>query len=76
MPLLYAGRQHKRKGRESLDSALALQELERLGVQNIITYDAHDPRVQHAIPSIGFENVYPTAEIIETLVRDRAGAGP
>lgn len=69
MPLLYAGRQHKRKGRESLDSALALQELERLGVQNIITYDAHDPRVQHAIPSIGFENVYPTAEIIETLVR-------
>lgn len=69
MPLLYAGRQHKRKGRESLDCALALQELERLGVQNVITYDAHDPRVQHAIPSIGFENFYPTAEIIETLMR-------
>lgn len=68
MPMLYAGRQHKRKGRESLDSAVALQELERLGVQNIITYDAHDPRVQHAIPSIGFENVYPTFEIIERLI--------
>ena len=69
MPMLYAGRQHKRKGRESLDSAVALQELERLGVDNIITYDAHDPRVQHAIPLIGFENLYPTFEIIEALMR-------
>jgi len=68
MPLLYAGRQHKRVSRESLDCAIALQELERLGVENIITFDAHDPRVQNAIPIKGFENILPTYQIIKALV--------
>lgn len=68
MPLLYQGRQHKRVYRESLDCATALQELERLGVDNIITFDAHDPRVQNAIPLIGFENAYPTYQIIKSLL--------
>lgn len=69
MPLLYAGRQHKRVSRESLDCAIALQELEDLGVENIITFDAHDPRVQNAIPIKGFENILPTYQIIKALVR-------
>ena len=56
MPMLYEGRQHKRNARESLDCALALQELTSIGVDNIITFDAHDPRVQNAIPLSGFEN--------------------
>jgi len=68
MPLLYASRQHKRKGRESLDCAIALQELERMGVSGVITFDAHDPRVQNAIPLTGFENLNATYEIIEKLV--------
>lgn len=68
MPLLYAGRQHKRVSRESLDCAIALQELERLGVENILTFDAHDPRVQNAIPIKGFENILPTYQIIKALV--------
>ena len=55
MPFLYEGRQHKRSGRESLDCALALQELVNMGVENIITFDAHDPRVQNAIPLKGFD---------------------
>ena len=55
MPFLYESRQHKRTGRESLDCALALQELTNMGVDNIITFDAHDPRVQNAIPRHGFE---------------------
>ena len=59
-PLLYSSRQHKRKGRESLDCAIALQELERLGVQTIISFDVHDPNVQNAIPCLSFENFYPT----------------
>ena len=67
MPLLYASRQHKRKGRESLDCSMALQELEEMGVDNIITFDAHDPRVENAIPS-SFENLYPTYEIIESIL--------
>ncbi len=58
MPFLYESRQHKRSGRESLDCALALQELVNMGVENIITFDAHDPRVQNAIPSKGFETVH------------------
>jgi len=62
MPLLYAGRQHRRKGRESLDCAMALQELERLGVEDILTFDVHDPNVQNAIPLISFENLYPTRD--------------
>jgi ribose-phosphate pyrophosphokinase len=69
MPLLYASRQHKRKGRESLDCAIALQELQRMGVSSIITFDAHDPRVQNAIPLTGFENLNATFEIVERLVR-------
>jgi len=68
MPLLYASRQHKRKGRESLDCAMALQELEKLGVNDIITFDAHDPTVQNAIPLISFENLYPTFEIVKALI--------
>jgi len=70
MPLLYSGRQHKRKTRESLDCALALQELERMGVQNILTFDAHDPRVQNAIPFIGFESLHSTYEIVRGLVEN------
>ena len=57
MPMLYEGRQHKRSSRESLDCALALQELTNMGITNLITFDAHDPRVQNAIPLHGFENV-------------------
>ncbi len=68
MPLLYEGRQHRRQARESLDCAMALQELERLGVDNIITFDAHDPRVQNAVPLIGFENLYPTYQMIKALL--------
>ncbi len=70
MPLLYASRQSKRKGRESLDCALALQELERLGVQNIITFDVHDANVQNAIPLITFQNIYPTYEIVKQMLMD------
>ena len=68
MPFLYESRQHKREGRESLDCALALQELVSLGVENIITFDAHDPRVQNAIPLAGFETVSPTYQFIKTLL--------
>ncbi len=71
MPLLYASRQHRRKGRESLDCAVALQELETLGVKSIITFDAHDPNVQNAIPCMAFENFYPTYSILEKLVTDQ-----
>ncbi len=70
MPLLYAGRQHRRKGRESLDCAIALQELERMGVSSIITFDAHDPNVQNAVPLISFDNLYPTYEIVRAMVKD------
>lgn len=68
MPLLYESRQHRRKGRESLDCALALQELERLGVDEIITFDVHDPNIQNAIPLLSFENIYPTYDIVKALV--------
>ncbi len=68
MPLLYASRQHRRKGRESLDCAMALQELERLGVHEIITFDAHDPNVQNAITLTSFENLYPTYEIVKSII--------
>ena len=67
MPVLYSSRQHRRKGRESLDCAVALQELERLGVDNIITFDAHDPNVQNAIPSSSFENFYPTDTVLRSF---------
>lgn len=69
-PLLYESRQHRRKSRESLDCAIALQELERLGVNNIITFDAHDPNVCNAIPNLSFDNFYPTNVILEHLIND------
>ncbi|MDD6267251.1 MAG: ribose-phosphate pyrophosphokinase [Clostridium sp.] len=69
MPFLYESRQHKRSSRESLDCALMLQELIGLGVDNIITFDAHDPRVQNAIPLSGFENIRPTYQFIKCLLR-------
>ncbi|EQB89530.1 hypothetical protein M918_20060 [Clostridium sp. BL8] len=70
MPLLYSSRQHRRKGRESLDCAIALQELERLGVDDIITFDAHDPNVQNSIPLISFDNLYPTYEIVKAIINE------
>ncbi len=69
MPTLYGGRQHKRSTRESLDCAVALQELEAIGVKNIITFDAHDPRVQNATPFMGFDNVMPTYQVLKALLR-------
>ena len=70
MPMLYEGRQHKRSSRESLDCAIALQELcNNMGVDNIITFDAHDPRVVNAIPKSGFENVKPTYQFVKALLR-------
>ena len=69
MPFLYESRQHKRTGRESLDCALALQELTAMGVENIITFDAHDPRVQNAIPLKGFETVQPAYQFVKGLLR-------
>lgn len=70
MPFLYESRQHKRTSRESLDCALALQELVAMGVDNIITFDAHDPRVQNAIPLHGFETVQPAYQFIKGLLRN------
>ncbi len=69
MPMLYEGRQHKRTARESLDCAMMLQELVNIGVANIITFDAHDPRVANAIPLSGFDNVMPNYQMIKALVR-------
>ena len=66
MPFLYESRQHKRTGRESLDCAMALRELVDMGVENIITFDAHDPRVQNAIPLKGFETVQPIYQLSNT----------
>ena len=70
MPFLYESRQHKRTGRESLDCALALQELVKMGVENIITFDAHDPRVENAIPLKGFETVQPIYQFIKYLLKN------
>lgn len=70
MPFLYESRQHKRTGRESLDCAIALQELVNMGVDNIITFDAHDPRVQNAIPLHGFETVQPAYQFIKSILRE------
>ncbi len=67
MPFLYESRQHRRTGRESMDCAMALQELTRMGVENIITFDAHDPRVQNAIPLSGFETIRPSYQFIKGL---------
>lgn len=70
MPFLYESRQHKRSSRESLDCALALQELVAMGVDNIITFDAHDPRVQNAIPLHGFETVQPVYQFIKGILKN------
>ena len=70
MPFLYESRQHKRTARESLDCALALQELTAMGVDNIITFDAHDPRVQNAIPLKGFETVQPAYQFIKGILKN------
>ena len=69
MPFLYESRQHKRSKRESLDCALALKELHDMGVENILTFDAHDPRVQNAIPLSGFDNVQPTYQFLKALCK-------
>ncbi len=69
MPMLYEGRQHRRTKRESMDCAIALQELINMGVKNIITFDAHDPRVQNAIPLDGFDNVQAAYQMIKALLR-------
>ncbi|WP_312645300.1 ribose-phosphate pyrophosphokinase [Hydrogenoanaerobacterium sp.] len=70
MPLLYGSRQHRRSYRESLDCAVALQELQNMGVSNIITFDAHDPRVQNATPLMGFDNVMPSYQVLKALLRE------
>lgn len=70
MPMLYASRQDRNKGRESLDCSLALQELERLGVRDIITFDVHNSSVQNAVPLLSFENLYATYEMIENFIQD------
>ncbi|MBQ2089096.1 MAG: ribose-phosphate pyrophosphokinase [Lachnospiraceae bacterium] len=70
MPFLYESRQHKRSSRESLDCAIALQELINMGVDNIITFDAHDPRVQNAIPLNGFETVQPAYQFIKNILKN------
>lgn len=70
MPLLYASRQHKKKSRESLDCAMALQDLERLGVDEIVTFDAHDPSIQNAIPLVSFLNIYPTLDILKHFLTE------
>jgi len=67
MPMLYEGRQHRRTARESMDCALMLQELVAMGVENIITFDAHDPRVQNAIPLSGFESIMPTYQMLKAM---------
>ncbi len=70
MPMLYEGRQHKRSTRESLDCAIMLQELVAMGVANLITFDAHDPRVCNAIPLSGFDNVRPSYQMIKALIKN------
>lgn len=68
MPLLYASRQHKRKGRESMDCSIALRNLSLMEVKNIITFDAHDPSIQNSIPLISFENVYATYDLVKKML--------
>ena len=69
MPLLYGGRQHRRSYRESLDCAFALQELQSMGVENIVTFDAHDPRVQNAVPLMSFDNLMPSYQVLKKMFR-------
>ncbi len=68
MPLLYSSRQHRRCGRESLDCAMALQELETLGINSVITFDAHDPNIQNAIPNGSFDSVFPMYNILKAFI--------
>lgn len=76
MPMLYGGRQHRRSYRESLDCACMLQELENMGVQNLITFDAHDPRVQNAVPLMGFDNVMPTYQVLKAMFKNIKNFSP
>lgn len=69
MPILYGGRQHRRNARESLDCAQMLQELYAMGVTDVITFDAHDPRVQNAVPLMGFDNFLPTYQILKAMIK-------
>ena len=69
MPSLYGGRQHRRNYRESLDCAVALQELQAMGVSNILAFDAHDPRVQNAVPLMGFDNIIPSYQVLKAMFR-------
>lgn len=71
MPLLYASRQHRKKSRESLDCAMALQNLEELGADEIITFDVHDPNIQNAIPFVSFLNIYPTQDILKQFLYEQ-----
>lgn len=76
MPILYGGRQHRRNYRESLDCAVALQELQGMGVDNILTFDAHDPRVQNAVPLMGFDNIIPSYQALKALFRHQPDIKP
>ncbi len=69
MPMLYGGRQHRRNARESLDCATMLQELQAMGVTDLITFDAHDPRVQNAVPLMGFDNYFPHYQVLKALTK-------
>lgn len=69
MPMLYSGRQHRRNARESLDCAMMLHELQNMGVKDLITFDAHDPRVQNAVPLMGFDNYFPSYQILKAMFR-------
>ena len=70
MPILYGGRQHRRNYRESLDCAVMLQELQAMGVSNIITFDAHDSRVCNAVPLMGFDNVMPSYQVLKAMFQE------
>jgi len=70
MPVLYGGRQHRRSYRESLDCAVALQELHAMGVENVVTFDAHDPRVQNAVPLMSFDNLMPSYQVLKAMFRN------
>ncbi len=69
MPMIYGGRQHRRNARESLDCATMLQELQAMGVTDLITFDAHDPRVQNAVPLMGFDNYFPHYQVLKALTK-------
>ena len=76
MPILYGGRQHRRNYRESLDCACALQELEAMGVSNIVAFDAHDPRVQNAVPLMGFDNIIPSYQVLKSMFKNLSDFKP